>query len=155
MEDPQNSPPKVVYGFTLSPKPKHIDNNIHLFNVWTIRLHKALKAFSRTYTYYHEYDDSGRLHFHGYFEIYDKIKFKKNSYTLRKYGFTKYETKPLGEKWYQYISKDIEDTLKIYDGIESRWLPMTNDKYKQWNKYYKDIITPPTDNSNKWFYEIE
>lgn len=134
-----------IIGFTLSPKPQRCDADINLFIIWINRLHPLLKKFSKTYSYYPEFDESGRLHFHGVCEIYDMIKFKRTNGSLRQYGFVKYEFK-LGEKWYKYIKKDLLETLKIFNNVPSDYLPVTQDTLRM---VKKDIVKK--ESNNTWF----
>ena len=148
MEDPKNQ--SLEIGFTLSPKPQRCNADRHLFVLWSERLHKELKKFSKYYSYYHEFDKSGRLHFHGVLEPYDIIKFKRSSGCLRKLGFVKYEMKFKNRvKWIEYCMKDIKETLEIYnDDKIPNWLPMTPDKYKSMTQYLKEETVKT---SQSWF----
>lgn len=129
MEDPTI---QKLIGFTLSPKPQKCNANKELFLIWSLKIHWALKQFSKDYTYYHEFDDTGRLHFHGWLKPYDIIKFKRNQGHLRKLGFCKFETKFKSfANWQTYCKKSLEETLRIYEDVNPKYLPMTPDTVKQ------------------------
>lgn len=119
-----------LMGFTLSPKPRAVKNNKWLLWLWYKKIHEILLPFSESYEVYPEFDDVGRLHFHGVFVRKDKIKFHKTQYKMSKLGFTKWETK-LTDKWLNYIEKDVMETRKIFDTDGINYIPMTRDTYKQ------------------------
>lgn len=128
METPINSP---ELGFTLSPKPQRVNANRELFILWVNRIHPILKTFCKTFYYHHEFDSSGRLHFHGVLYPYDMIKFKKCSSSLRQLGFVKYETKFKDrDKWMEYICKSNEETYQIYGNVPKEWLRVSQDTIK-------------------------
>lgn len=128
-----------IIGFTLSPPPQDCNSNFRLFYIWCEKIHKALKTFCKKYMYYHEFDSTGRLHFHGVILIYDRLKFKKNSWNLRKLGFVKFEMRQLGTKWFEYIKKDLEETHYIYNNeVPNEFLPVTTENYKDIKNYCID-----------------
>lgn len=133
MEAPTNTLPEGTIGFTLSPKPKNCLNNKHLFRWWVVHIHRLLKLFSKDYLYYPEFDKQGRMHFHGWFTPYDRIKFKRCSGVLRRLGFCKYETsfKNDGTNWIKYCSKDASDTQKVLSDVHIENIPVTPLVYKE------------------------
>lgn len=150
MEAPLDSSVKEI-GFTLSPRPQRCNATEALFINWSLKLHSILKSFSKSYSYYHEFDNSGRLHFHGVLQPYDMIKFKKCSGQLRRLGFVKYETRFKNkEKWLAYCSKDVVETKEVY-GLSHPWLPVTPDVIKQIKSYLKDIELRRQNAEIGWF----
>lgn len=125
--------PAGTIGFTLSPKPRKVLNNKHLFRWWVIHIHKLLKMFSKDYTYYPELDSSGRLHFHGWITPYDKIKFKRCSNVLRRLGFVKFEPslRNNGTNWKNYCSKDVAETVKVFADVHVENIPVTPATYHE------------------------
>lgn len=153
MEAPLGSTDKShdPIGFTLSPKPQKVNANRELFEVWVKRIHPILKTFSKTYTYYHEFDKTGRLHFHGWLEPYDIIKFKKCCNSLRQLGFVKYEMKYRNgfNAWKEYCSKHIEETSQIYGEFAVHWNPCTPETIKLIKRYHK--LKEEQDKHYGWF----
>ncbi len=115
-------------GFTLSPKPRNVKYNQWLLFNWWRKIHEVLTSFSSNYDIYPEFDDSGRLHFHGIFECKDKIKFYRTQNRLKKYGFVKYEGH-ITDKWLTYCRKDLSTTLGVFDCDCNSYIPMLKEDY--------------------------
>lgn len=143
------TPKTGTIGLTISPKPQKCNANRDLFLLWTQRLHKTLKTFCKEYMIYHEFDKTGRLHFHGTILPYDMIKFKRCNGKLRELGFCKFEMKFKNyTKWIEYCSKDKGETLAIYNNVPSHWLPITHSNYKQINN---ELKLEHTNKTTTWF----
>lgn len=83
---------------------------------WDSMILKVLQHFRscmKKYVLQPEFDDTGRLHLHGWFVLYDKIKWlKKVLPTMRRFGFEKI-TKVKSSDWEYYYKKEIDETVKL------------------------------------------
>jgi len=135
-------------------------------------LHTALNRCSNNYTIYPEFDDKGRLHYHGIVFVHSLIamKLETNPVLQDKLGFICIKYDP-DEKWDQYCEKEWEITKEILDitdpirHIDLRKLkrpvirkpPVNANECKiliQLNKSIKTVKrTPPLSNAEKWELE--
>lgn len=134
----ESTPNKLVegylaYGLTISPPmQKFVINPDNLLRSFEF-IHKDLKKFCKHYLMYPEFDESGRLHYHGIVQPYDRVKFDRWGGVMRKHGFIKYEvrsrTQPLNiPRWLEYCSKGVAHTNSVI-GIQAG-LPITPEHFK-------------------------
>lgn len=121
-------------GFTLSPPDKHhVPSHVLLFR-WYERIQAILRDFAHDYQIYPEFDNKGRLHFHGWFSLKDKVKFFRIGNKLKKYGYVKWETN-LSQKWFEYCKKDVETSRNVFQCTDD-YIPCDKQKFK----YLRDLI---------------
>ncbi len=119
----------LTKGFTLSPKPlNNVKYDRWVLFIWWRRIHEVISPFSTEYDIYPEFDDSGRLHFHGVFSCKDKVKFYKTQNRLKKHGFVKYEGH-VTDKWLDYCKKDLLTTREVFDDTCCIHIPMLKENY--------------------------
>lgn len=79
------------YAFTISPR-LYNGNQKFAYEVQSFKIRILLKFISRHFCLYPEFDDKGRLHYHGIVRVYDKVKLHKTKHKFdREVGFLKYE----------------------------------------------------------------
>ncbi len=111
--------PKVslMRGLTISPP--HVNGidggSVSLLRKWQKLLKPMLHRCCTAYTVYPEFDDSGRLHFHGYYWVNKSVDHKLMLNTLRRICFIKYESRLKHPgNWKKYCSKDLPETLEVF-----------------------------------------
>ncbi len=107
--------PKIcesTYAITLCPKPVYYNNNYNVELINTVsNIRRALK-YACKYVLYVELTMEGHVHYHGWFNIIDKVKYyKKTLPTLKRIGFIKIKSN-VNEGWRTYCNKD-QDNMKV------------------------------------------
>lgn len=113
-------PNRTVHLITWNPKPrfyaydKYGENDYD--SQWHSMLHELMKSFRccDNYAFVAEISEEGKLHMHGFYQVYDKIKYHKSFLpSLRKNGFIKHnKARSLDRKVIKYHKKDIYDTIE-------------------------------------------
>ncbi len=158
----------TLYSITISAQYRTVHPDF-LYNDDKLKLVKWLNRFSDHYIIVPEFSDNGRLHYHGLFNMSDKIKYYKSKYSIDKeIGFVKVER--INDfkshlRWLMYIYKDyniLKDyyPLFIYKKTKRnniKTLKCFNELKKQ-NKiniinYFKFLAFQESNNSNKEDFE--
>lgn len=103
--------PKIgdcTYAITICPKPMYYANTYNAELLNTIDVIRGAMKYSIDYVLYVELTIEGHIHYHGWFNIKDKIKYyKKTLPTLKRLGFIKIKSR-VDEGWMKYCLKDQE-----------------------------------------------
>lgn len=142
-----------VFGLTISPPPSKLTLDEELLRVWYYRIYRILNIFSDKWVLYPELDESARLHFHGYFNVTDMVKYKRNINRLREYGFIKIETKFRDfVNWQRYCMKDIQETVKVFGEENAKYIPFDKNTHSLYKVAY-EIESDPLRSIVKWLIE--
>ncbi len=99
----------TLYSITISAQYRIVHPHF-LYNDDKLKIAKWLNRFSDHYIIVPEFSDNGRLHYHGLFNMCDKIKYYKSKYSIDKeIGFVKVER--INDfkshlRWLMYIYKN-------------------------------------------------
>ncbi len=109
-----------LFSMTISPSYRLFDP-LYLYNEDLPMIVRWCRKFSKHYIFFTEFDDVGRIHYHGTIQIDDQIKYYRTKpYIDRSFGFVKHKRlkTPLDLlKWTFYCRKQYHLTFKLFPFI--------------------------------------
>jgi len=117
----------------------HTHKPLSQFNETAPHLCKTLGRMGVLYVIFPEFRLlTGDIHYHGVLKVIDKVRYQKNRYELKRYGYTCFKFIDNIDKWISYITKDYEVNQKTlgtshitrenYDQYESQIMKMKAEK---------------------------
>lgn len=102
--------------FTWVPDPKEIGISPKFQYCDTLGSIRNLNMCCEKYVIYPECTKQGNIHFHGILKINDKVKwYKKVLPSFKYHGYVCIKNQDINDQWVDYISKDYNDSFKIYN----------------------------------------
>lgn len=113
----------------------------------------------KSYILYPEFDEQGRLHFHGMLHGYDRIKYFAWKYKLDRIGYTL--VKPISEKtnanigWVLYCQKGWRSTCKVFSNVGVKIVPLVKKNLRRKKEIIKYVEEPKVVNIYNFFQLVE